>query len=67
MTDPAQTADRMKAWSDIMGKVMADAPWVPVFNEQRYTMHSARLGGAPELYADPVATPINFDYIYVKQ
>ena len=67
MTAPEQTTDRMKAWSDIMAKVMADAPWVPVFNESRYTMHGPRLGGANELYADPVATPINFDYIYVKE
>jgi peptide/nickel transport system substrate-binding protein/oligopeptide transport system substrate-binding protein len=67
MTAPEQTADRMKAWSDIMAKVMADAPWVPVFNESRYTMHGPRLGGANDLYADPVATPINFDYIYVKE
>jgi ABC-type transport system substrate-binding protein len=66
MTAPEQTADRMKAWSDIMAKVMADAPWVPVFNESRYTMRSPRLGGADALYADPVATPVNFDYIYVK-
>ncbi|OZA07874.1 MAG: peptide ABC transporter substrate-binding protein [Rhodobacterales bacterium 17-64-5] len=67
MTAPDQSEARMKAWSDIMGKVMADAPWVPVFNESRYTMHSPRLGGAADLYADPVSTPINFDYIYVKQ
>ena len=67
MTAPEQTEARMKAWSDIMGKVMADAPWVPVFNESRYTMHGPRLGGANDLYADPVSTPINFDYIYVKQ
>ena len=67
MTAPDQTEARMKAWSEIMAKVMADAPWVPVFNESRYTMHSPRLGGANDLYADPVSTPINFDYIYVKQ
>ena len=67
MTDPAQTEARMKAWADIMAKVMADAPWVPVFNETRFTMHGPRLGGDNALYADPVATPINFDYIYVKQ
>jgi ABC-type transport system substrate-binding protein len=67
MTAPDQAEARKQAWSDIMGKVMADAPWVPVFNESRYTMHGPRLGGANDLYTDPVATPINFDYIYVKQ
>lgn len=67
MTAPDQAADRMAMWSDIMGKVMADAPWVPVFNETRYTMHSPRIGGADALFTDPVAVPVNYDYIYVKQ
>lgn len=67
ITDADKMTDRMKAWSDIYAKVMGDAPWVPVFNEQRYTMRAPRMGGADALYADPVATLINYDYIYVKQ
>lgn len=65
MTDPAKVADRMAMWSDVYTKVMDDAPWVPVFNEQRYTMKSARMGGADALYVDPVSIPVNYDYVYV--
>jgi len=46
--------------------VMDDAPWAPVFNEERFTMHSPRLGGEDVLFNDPIHIPINYDYIYVK-
>lgn len=65
MSDPAKSADRLKAWSDIYMQVMEDAPWAPVFNDQRFTMKSDRMGGADALYVDPIAT-VNFDYVYVK-
>ena len=65
-TDPAN-ADRLAMWSDVYTKVMADAPWVPVFNEQRYIMKSPRMGGADELFVDPVSIPINYDYVYVTE
>lgn len=65
MTDPAKVADRNRLWSEIYGKIMEDAPWVPVFNEQRFTMKSARMGGADALYVDPVSIPVNYDYVFV--
>ena len=65
MSDPAKSADRLKAWSDIYMKVMEDAPWAPLFNDQRFTMRSDRMGGDPALYVDPIAT-VNFDYVFVK-
>lgn len=65
MTDPDKVADRLQMWSDIYMKVMEDAPWVPVFNEQRYTMKSERMGGDDKLYVDPVSIPVNYDYVYV--
>ncbi|MDP4033704.1 MAG: ABC transporter substrate-binding protein [Pseudorhodobacter sp.] len=67
ITDPAKVADRLALWSDVYMGVMADAPWVPVFNEQRYTMKSARMGGADALYVDPVSIPVNYDYVYVTE
>ena len=67
MFDPAKFDERMKAWSDIYMGVMKDAPWVPVFNEERYTMKSDRMGGADDLYVDPVSIPVNYDYVWVKQ
>ena len=45
---------------------MEDAPWVPIFNEQRVNVHSARIEGDKSLWLDPVRTPINYDYIHAK-
>ena len=64
--DPADPA-RLALWSEVYQKVMADAPWVPVFNEERYTMKSERMGGADSLYVDPVSIPVNYDYVYVTE
>ncbi|SFT94301.1 ABC transporter substrate-binding protein [Sedimentitalea nanhaiensis] len=65
MTDPDAVEARLQKWSDAYMKIMEDAPWVPVFNEQRYTMKSERMGGADALYVDPVSIPVNYDYVYV--
>ena len=66
ITDPAKAEERNKMWSAIYDKIMEDAPWAPVFNEQRFTMKSPRMGGADKLYVDPVHIPINYDYVYVN-
>jgi peptide/nickel transport system substrate-binding protein/oligopeptide transport system substrate-binding protein len=67
MADPAKAAERAKKWGGIFAKVMADAPWVPIFNETRYTIHSARIGGTNnEVFVDPVHTPVNYDALYAK-
>ena len=65
--DPAKVEDRLKLWSDVYTGVMEQAPWVPVFNEERYTMKSERMGGEDALYVDPVSIPVNYDYVWVKQ
>jgi ABC-type transport system substrate-binding protein len=67
MFDPAKAEDRLKMWSDVYVGVMEQAPWVPVFNEERYTMKSERMGGEDALYVDPVSIPVNYDYVWVKQ
>ncbi|WP_182085285.1 ABC transporter substrate-binding protein [Aureimonas sp. ME7] len=66
MVDPAKAAERASAWGEVYKQVMADAPWVPVFNEKRYTMRSARMGGDDALYVDPVNTPMNYRYVETK-
>jgi ABC-type transport system substrate-binding protein len=66
MSDPAKAAERAAMWKTIFTDIMKDAPWVPVFNEQRFTMRSKRLGGSDALYVDPVRIPINYDHIYIK-
>jgi peptide/nickel transport system substrate-binding protein/oligopeptide transport system substrate-binding protein len=65
LVDPARQEERHKMWSDIFVAIMDDAPWAPVFNEQRFTMHSPRMGGDPSLYVDPVHIPIAYDYVFV--
>ncbi|TGN50195.1 ABC transporter substrate-binding protein [Paracoccus liaowanqingii] len=65
-TDPT-APERLELWSQVYQDVMAQAPWVPVFNEQRYTMKSARMGGEDALYVDPVSIPVNYDYVYVTE
>lgn len=67
LSDPAQSEARLKLWSEVYMGVMDQAPWVPVFNEERYTMKSERMGGADALYVDPVSIPVNYDYVWVRQ
>ncbi|GEO38338.1 peptide ABC transporter substrate-binding protein [Skermanella aerolata] len=64
MVDPASKEAREAAWRDIYLKVMEDAPWAPVFNEQRFTMHSARMGGPDAIFVDPVHIPVNYEHVY---
>jgi hypothetical protein len=59
-------AEREPLWRDTFLKVMEDAPWAPIFNEQRFTMHTPRMKGDPSLYVDPVHIPVNYDYVYVE-
>jgi peptide/nickel transport system substrate-binding protein len=63
ITDPARAAEREGMWRDIFVKIMDDAPWAPVFNEQRFTYHSPKIGGGV-LLADPVHIPLHYDYLY---
>lgn len=65
MVDPAKGDERAKMWGDIFVKVMEDAPWAPIFNEQRFTMHSPRVAGDPSLFVDPVHIPVHYDSVYV--
>jgi len=63
MTDPAKAAERIDLWRSIFIDIMDDAPWVPVFNEQRFTMHSARIKGPKEIFVDPVHIPVHYDVV----
>ena len=66
ITDPAKSAERDAAWAKIYRAVMADTPWVPVFNERLYTMKSPRLAAPdPIMFVDPIYTPVNYKYVYV--
>ena len=67
MTGEANAAARIEAWKSIYLDVMEDAPWVPVFNEQRFTLTSGKVAGDDSLFVDPVHIPVNYDYIYSKE
>jgi len=66
IVDPARKEEREAMWRDIYLKIMEDAPWAPVFNEERFTIRSSRIGGADELFVDPVHIPVNYDQVYAK-
>jgi len=66
MSDPAKAAEREDLWRSIYIELMEDAPWVPIFNEQRFTMRARRLGGPDEIFVDPVHIPVHYEYVYAK-
>nr|WP_292292035.1 ABC transporter substrate-binding protein [Marivita sp.] len=66
MTGEENAQARLDAWRQIYLDVMADAPWVPVFNEQRFTLTSDAIGGDDSLFVDPVHIPVHYDYVYSK-
>ncbi len=61
-----QTAARIAEWQAIFDEASKDAAWAPIFNEKRFTYHSARLGGDASLFTDPIHIPVNYDYIFAK-
>ncbi|EHK59184.1 ABC transporter substrate-binding protein [Allomesorhizobium alhagi] len=66
IVDPARKAEREETWRNIYLKIMEDAPWAPIFNEERFSVRSARIGGADELFVDPVHIPVHYDQVYAK-
>ena len=66
MADPAKSEERLALWREVYAEVMADAPWAPVFHEQRFTMRGDRLGGPDAIFVDPVHIPVHYDEVYAK-
>ena len=65
MVDAAKADERIALWRSIFISIMGDAPWVPVFNEQRFTFHSARIAGPNNtIFTDPVHIPVHYDVVY---
>lgn len=67
MVKPEEQEARLEEWRQIFLAVMDDAPWAPVFNEQRFTMFADRLGGADAIFVDPVHIPVNYDHVYIEE
>ncbi|MFP3366458.1 ABC transporter substrate-binding protein, partial [Pseudoalteromonas sp. SIMBA_148] len=66
MVDPEKAGEREAMWRDIYLKVMEDAPWAPIFNEERFTIRSERIGGDDKLFVDPVHIPVHYDEVFAK-
>jgi len=66
MVGADQADARLEEWEAIYIAIMDEAPWAPVFNEQRFTMLSTRLGGPDEIFVDPVHIPVHYDYVYIN-
>lgn len=66
IVDPAKAAEREAMWRDIYVKIMEDAPWAPIFNEERFTIRSERIGGDDKLFVDPVHIPVHYDPVYAR-
>ncbi len=66
IVDPAKAGEREAMWRDIYLKIMEDAPWAPVFNEERFSVRSPRIGGDDALFVDPVHIPVHYDQVYAK-
>ena len=54
LTTAAERPARLNLYKQVFKGVMDAGAWVPMFNEVRYTMHSARLTGKPTDYIDPI-------------
>lgn len=67
MVDPDMMDEREQAWRSIYVDIMDDAPWVPIFNEQRFTLRSDNVAGDDSLFVDPVHIPVNYDYIHAGE
>jgi ABC-type transport system substrate-binding protein len=66
MVDLAKAEERVALWREIYTDIMADAPWVPVFNTRYFTLRSERMGGDPVFYVSPTYIPMHYEYLYVK-
>ena len=59
-----QKMQRLRLWTRIFDEIMNDAPWVPVYNQIRYIMHSTKISGKPKnVFVDP-GSYINYSYLY---
>lgn len=67
MTSPDRQDERIEAWRQIYLDIMDEAPWIPIFNEQRFTYHSDDIAGDDSLFVDPVHIPVHYDYVHSSE
>jgi len=65
MFKPEQRTARLALYQKIFREVMDDAPWVPVFNQVDYTLHSTKVAGNPgNVFSDPGVYPFTYSRMY---
>jgi len=64
MVSADQSQERVQLWRSIFLDVMKDAPWVPIFHEDFYTIHSQRLAGAENYFVSPTHIPIYYEMLH---
>lgn len=66
MVQPDQEEARIDIYRQLFVQIMEeDAPWIPVFNEKRFTMHSSRVGGPEGIFTDPIHIPVNYEMVRI--
>ncbi|MBO8127371.1 MAG: ABC transporter substrate-binding protein [Firmicutes bacterium] len=66
MVAPEEQEERLELWKKIYRQVMEDAPWIPIFHEKRFTMHSERLTGPEGIFVDPIHIPVNYEEVQIR-
>lgn len=66
MAGTDQAEERIDLWRQIFVDIMEDAPWVPIMNEVRFAMHSARIAGDDIFFTDPIHIPVHYEFVYAK-
>jgi ABC-type transport system substrate-binding protein len=60
-----QKEERLAIYRKIFRAVMDDAPWVPMFNQVDYTLHSKAIAGHPaNVFSDPGVYPFTYSRMY---
>lgn len=58
-----RSAERVGLWRSIYADAMKEAPWVPVFNQKNYVLHSAKIAADPVYFVSPTHIPMHYEYI----
>lgn len=61
---PDRAQERIDEWRSVYIDIMKDAPWVPVFNEDFYTMHSDRVAGQDNHFVSKTHIPMYYEMIH---
>ena len=67
MVKTSEKDARIAEWKVIFDDLLKDAPLAPVFNEKRFTYHSAKIRSDEGAFTDPTRLPVNYDHIFLPE